>query len=162
MFSIIFPKIKPHLVCSVPFSRKLNHTLYVQYHFPENHAVCEIVRKNAVKPERLYMKTHYGACSFHGGYLRFRHTLIIRDTSCSSAAAVVTRTHLNVTFIRTLLVLFCFHPLHGRQRSRHGSDGKIEIVSGNIIIIIIIIITIIITKYLKQKRLSNNLATNVI
>ena len=94
-----------------------------------------------------------GACSLHAGYLRFRYTLIICNIYCFSTAAVVTRMHLNVTFIRTLPVLFCFHPLHGRQCSRHGSHGKIEIISGNIIIIITIPIKLhIISKIFKAEE----------
>ena len=99
--------------------------------FPENHAICEIMWKNAVKPERLYMKIYYGACSLRAGYPRFRHKLKICNIYCFSTAAVITRMYLNVTFIRTVPVLFCFHPLHGRKCSRHSSHGKIEIISGN-------------------------------
>jgi hypothetical protein len=122
--------------------RENQNTFYGQYTFPENRAVCAITCKNDEKLEKLLMKIYYGACSLHAGYLRYSHTLIC-NTYCFFTSAVATGTHLNVTFIRTLPVLFCFHSLHGLRYSRHGSDGTIEIVFLTTkFIIIIIIITI--------------------
>jgi hypothetical protein len=48
-------------------------------------------------------------CDLHVRYLRqeYRHTLIIFNTDCFFTAAILTRTRLNVTFIRTLPVLLC-------------------------------------------------------
>ena len=40
--------------------------------FPENRAVCEIMWKNIVEPDRLHMKTQYSTCALHFGYLRLQ------------------------------------------------------------------------------------------
>jgi hypothetical protein len=40
------------------------NTVYVQYLFPENRTVCEIMSKNAVETEGPQMTSQYGAYAF--------------------------------------------------------------------------------------------------
>jgi hypothetical protein len=62
----------------------------------KNHAVCEIIWKNMVQPDR---QTTDGNMALRAAYLGLHtHTLTICNTYCSSTAAVVARTRLNVTF----------------------------------------------------------------
>jgi len=38
--------------------------------FFEDHAVCEIMSKNTVEPDRRQIRIQYGARALHAGYLR--------------------------------------------------------------------------------------------
>jgi len=62
----------------------------------KNRAVCEIMWKGMVQPDRPQMTTQYGACALHAEYLRVQtHT---QNITCSySTATVVTRTRITVT-----------------------------------------------------------------
>jgi hypothetical protein len=50
----VVDKIKTHILCSITF-------------FSENRAVCEIMWKNMVEPDRSQVAIEYGACALHAG-----------------------------------------------------------------------------------------------
>ena len=56
------------------------------------------------KPVRSQMTLQYDACAVHIGWLK----LHAPTHNCFTTATIVMRTHLNVTFILTLLALFLF------------------------------------------------------
>jgi hypothetical protein len=58
------------------------------------------------EPDRPQMTIQHGACALHAGWLRLQtHTFRMCNSYSFSTATMVTRTHLNVTFIRTLPAL---------------------------------------------------------
>jgi hypothetical protein len=60
---------------------------------------------NVVEADTPHMRIQYCAWALHDGFYSYKHTLRIRSTYCFCKATIVTRTRLNVTFIRTLPVL---------------------------------------------------------
>ena len=82
------------------------HILYLITFFVcfESRVVYEIRRKNIVEPYRPQITIWgIGSCALHAGYPRLQtHTVVICNTCCFSTATMVTRTHLDVTYIRTL------------------------------------------------------------
>jgi hypothetical protein len=75
-----------------------NQNTYFMFNnaFPKTRAIYEILWKNTVEPEATI-----DACALCAGQLR-PQIQRIWNTYCSFMARVVTRTRLNVTFIRTL------------------------------------------------------------
>ena len=72
------------------------HFVFSSFLF-KNPAVCEIMWKNIVEPDRQQMtiwRMHI-ACWILKGY---KHTLWIRSTYCFSTATMMARTHLNVSY----------------------------------------------------------------
>ena len=47
--------------------RANQNTFYVQKHFSENRAVCEIMSKNVIEPEGPQMTSQYGAYALNAG-----------------------------------------------------------------------------------------------
>jgi len=68
-----------------------------------------------VEPDRAQMTIYYSASALHAGYLRLQ-THRICKMYCFLTATVVTRMGRNITFIRTLPVLFSLHILSENQR----------------------------------------------
>jgi hypothetical protein len=60
--------------------RESQNTFLVPQRFAQNHAVCEIMSKNVMEPERSHMIMQYGAYASHAGL---------------SKATVVSRTRLD-------------------------------------------------------------------
>jgi len=89
-------KIKIHNVCSVTFSRK-------SWNLWDN------VAKYSTAGQATNDSTAHALCVLDNqGY---RHTLRIYKTYCFSTATVVTRTRLDITFMRILAVFL--NPLNG-------------------------------------------------
>ena len=61
--------------------RESQNTFHIPQRFAQNHAVCEIMSKNVMEPERSQMIMQYGAYASHAGL---------------SKATVLSRTRLNV------------------------------------------------------------------
>ena len=88
----VVEKIKIHILCSITFFRKTCR-------------LRENVEKYCTAGERHRRKC--GACALRAGYLRLKiHTLRLCNTHCFSTATMVALPRLNVTFIRTLTVLY--------------------------------------------------------
>jgi len=85
-------KIEVHILCSVLF-------------FFENRPVYEIMWKNVVVADRPLMKIWRMRIAFFILQV-YKHTFRICNTYCFSTATVFARTRLNLTFIRTLPVIF--------------------------------------------------------
>ena len=79
------------------------HFVFSNFFF-ENVGVYGALWKNMVEPDRPQIIYH-SASALHAGYLR-RQTLRICKIYCLFTAAVVTRTHLSITFLLTVPVLF--------------------------------------------------------
>jgi hypothetical protein len=79
--------------------RKSEHTFYVQCHFSENRAVCEIMSKNFVEPERPLMTLSHMryACQVSEATRPHEFTRVYTHNSCLSTAKFVSWTLLNVT-----------------------------------------------------------------
>jgi hypothetical protein len=83
-------KVKTHILCSITF-------------FSESRAVCEIMWKNMVQPDRPQMTIWYCACWVTRATDTRTDFVVLL---CFSTATVVARTRLCVTCICTLPVLF--------------------------------------------------------
>jgi len=86
--------------------------------FPKNRAVHAIMWKN-ISEETGHGWQHYEARALcMAQNFGYRHTLGICNTYCFSTATLVTRTRLNVTFVRTLPVLLIANDI------RRGAGSK--------------------------------------
>jgi hypothetical protein len=66
------------------FAQKIKTYLRSVNFFFENRAVCEVMWKNMVQPDRPRMTVQYGVCALHAGYLRLqKHTQICNKTLLS-------------------------------------------------------------------------------
>ena len=90
--------------------------------FPQKSCHYETMGKNMVQPDRP-QTIQDGACGLDGGKLRLQ-TLKMCNTYCFSAAKMVTRTHLNVPFIRILLFQLKLPSLDASCGSPRPRQGK--------------------------------------
>jgi hypothetical protein len=89
---------------------KSKHTFYVQWHFPENRAVYEIMSKNVVEPERPQMTSQYGASIYLLDKQHYTHTRRkISNNYCFSTATMVRQraSVLRYTYIACLVTYIC-------------------------------------------------------
>jgi len=84
-------------------ARIKTHKLHSITFFPENRAFYEIMWKNVVEPDTDINVAHALCLLDKEGT---GHTLTVYNNYCFYTATLVTRTHLIVTFVRTLPVLF--------------------------------------------------------
>jgi hypothetical protein len=75
--------------------------------FPGNHNVYGICGK--IWYSRVDHRCEYGTCALNAGRLLLQTHFRVRNTYCFSTAKMVTRTRLNVTFIRILFILLILH-----------------------------------------------------
>ena len=94
--------------------RENQNTFYVRKHFSENRAIYEIIWKiwYSQTAHRLQCNTVRALWMLDNLGYTHTHTLGICNTHCFSTAKTVTRTRLNVTFIRTLPVLWILQLVH--------------------------------------------------
>jgi len=85
---------------------KLKTLILCSMTFTENRAVCEIMWKNMIKPDRLQVTINlaYPHC------LLYRHILRIRNNHCFSTATTDTRKSLNLPLYVHCLSVSCPYP----------------------------------------------------
>ena len=89
----VVEKVKTHILYLITFFFVSKFVSFMKYE-----------GENIVEPDRPQITIwRIGACAVHAGYPRLQtHTVVMCNTCSFSTATMVTRTHLDVTYIRTL------------------------------------------------------------